>query len=126
MMEIDCFTSSMPKRMTSCCSPSVVFGLLLILSLPVSSRAADKLIFGWSAIAGSQAVPWIMKETGLFEKHGLDRTLIYLDGGASAIQVILSGDVPIVPVGGNSPVAALLRRVDVTLIPGRVNVVPYS
>ena len=126
MMEIDCFTSSMPKRMTSCCSPSVVFGLLLILSLPVSARAADKLIFGWSAIAGSQAVPWIMKEAGLFEKHGLDTTLIYLDGGSRAIQVLLSGDVPIVQGGGNSPVAARLRGGDVILIAGIVNVLAYS
>src|SRR5262249_60056317 len=104
MMEIDCFTSSMPKRMTSCCSPSVVFGLLLILSLPGSSRAADKLNFGWSAIAGSQAVPWIMKEAGLFEKHGLDTTLIYLDGGSTAIQVLLSGARPMCQGGGASPV----------------------
>src|SRR5499433_4620601 len=126
MMEIDCFTSSRPKRMTSCYSPSVVFGLLLILSLPVSSRAADKLIFGWSAIAGSQAVPWITKEAGLFEKHGLDTTLIYLDGGSRAIQVLLSGEVPIVQGGGNSPVVARLRGGDVTIIAGVVNVLAYT
>src|SRR5262245_19099843 len=126
MMKIDSFRSSLPKRKTSCCPPLVVFGLLLMLSLPGSSRAAEKLVFGWSAIAGSQAVPWIMKEAGLFEKHGLDTTLIYLDGGSRAIQVLLSGDVPIVQGGGNSPVAARLRGGDVTLIAGIVNVLAYS
>src|SRR5262247_3466619 len=126
MMEIDCFTSSMPKRMTSCCSPLVVFGLLLMLSPPGSSRAADKLVFGWSAIAGSQAVPWITKEAGLFEKHGLDTTLIYLDGGSKAIQVLLSVEVPIVQGGGNSPVVARLRGGDVTIITGVVNVLAYT
>src|SRR4029077_18830571 len=88
--------------------------------------AADKLVFGWSAIAGSQAVPWITKEAGLFEKHGLDTTLIYLDGGSKAIQVLLSGDVPIVQGGGNSPVAARLRGGDVTLIAGVVKILAYS
>jgi NitT/TauT family transport system substrate-binding protein len=126
MMKIDCFTSSLPKRMTLYCPLPVVFGLLLLLSLPGSSSAADKLVFGWSAIAGSQAVPWIMKEAGLFEKHGLDTTLIYLDGGSRAIQVLLSGDVPIVQGGSNSPVAARLRGGDVTLIAGIVNVLAYS
>src|SRR5262245_30156830 len=101
MMTIHGFRRSLLKRMTSCCPPSFVFGLLLMFSLPGSSRAADKLVFGWSAIAGSQAVPWIMKEAGLFEKHGLDSTLIYLDGGSRAVQVLLSGDVPIVQGGGN-------------------------
>jgi NitT/TauT family transport system substrate-binding protein len=126
MMEIDGFRGSLLKQMTSCCPSSFVFGLLLILSLPGSSRAADKLVFGWSAIAGSQAVPWIMKEAGLFEKHGLDTTLIYLDGGSRAVQVLLSGDVPMVQGGGNSPVAARLRGGDVTLIAGIVNVLAYS
>jgi ABC-type nitrate/sulfonate/bicarbonate transport system substrate-binding protein len=100
--------------------------MFLGLSVPCDSTAADKLVFGWSAIAGSQAVPWITKEANLFEKHGLDTTLIYLDGGSRAIQVLLSGDVPIVQGGGNSPVAARLRGGDVTLIAGIVNVLAYS
>jgi len=83
-------------------------------------------VFGWSAIAGSQAVPWIMKDAGLFEKHGLDTTLIYLDGGSRAIQVLLSGEVPIVQGGGNSPVVARLRGGDVTIIAGVVNVLAYT
>jgi NitT/TauT family transport system substrate-binding protein len=83
-------------------------------------------VFGWSAIAGSQAVPWITKEAGLFEKHGLDTTLIYLDGGSKAIQVLLSGEVPIVQGGGNSPVVARLRGGDVTIIAGVVNVLAYT
>src|ERR1700741_3642673 len=96
--------------------------LFCILLVPSVARAADKLVFGWSAVAGSQAVPWIIKDAGLFEKHGLDTTLIYLDGGSKAIQVLLSGEVPIVQGGGNSPVAARLRGGDVTLTAGIVNV----
>ena len=46
--------------------------LCFALQIPAAAFAADKLIFGWSAITGSQAVPWITKEAGLFEKHGLD------------------------------------------------------
>jgi enamine deaminase RidA (YjgF/YER057c/UK114 family) len=66
----------------------------------------DKLVFGWSAIAGSQAVPWIMKEAGLYEKHGLDR-LPHLSGRRSQSDPGFTfGDVPIVQGGGNSPVAA--------------------
>jgi len=104
----------------------VVVTVCLVLTVPANGRAADKLVFGWSAIAGSQAVPWIMKDAGLFEKHGLDTTLIYLDGGSRAIQVLLSGEVPIVQGGGNSPVVARLRGGDVTIIAGVVNVLAYT
>ena len=104
----------------------VVVTVCLVLTVSTNARAADKLVFGWSAIAGSQAVPWITKEAGLFEKHGLDTTLIYLDGGSKAIQVLLSGEVPIVQGGGNSPVVARLRGGDVTIIAGVVNVLAYT
>ncbi|HEY7163131.1 MAG TPA: ABC transporter substrate-binding protein [Candidatus Binatia bacterium] len=98
---------------------------LLLFGSTVAS-AADKLVFGWSAIAGSQAIPWIMKEAGLFEKHGVDTTMIYLDGGSRAIQVLLSGEVPIVQGGGNAPVVARLRGGDVTIIAGVVNILAYT
>lgn len=91
-----------------------------------ASPALEKLTLGWSAIAGSQAPFWITKEAGLFEKNGLDATMIYLDGGSRATQAMMSGDVPIAQVGGNAPIVAKLRGADVTLIAGLLNVLAYS
>jgi len=88
--------------------------------------AGEKIIFGWSAISGAQAVPWITKEAGVFEKHGLDTTLLFLDGGSKAIQTLLSGEVPVVLGAGNSAVAARVRGGDVILIAGIVNSLAYS
>ena len=64
-------------------TPSMI-SLVLALLLSSSGLAAEKLVLGWSAIAGAQAVPWVTKEAGLFEKHSLEATLIYLDGGSKA------------------------------------------
>jgi ABC-type nitrate/sulfonate/bicarbonate transport system substrate-binding protein len=41
-----------------------------------ASPSLEKLTVGWSAVAGSQAPFWITKEAGLFEKNGLDATMI--------------------------------------------------
>ncbi|HTM06990.1 MAG TPA: ABC transporter substrate-binding protein [Verrucomicrobiae bacterium] len=87
---------------------------------------AEKIIVGWSAIAGSHAPLWITKDAGLFNKQGLDVTMIYIDGGSKATQALLSGDVPIVQVGGSAPVVARLRGADVTMIAGLTNVLAYS
>ena len=92
----------------------------------LNAAPAEKMIVGWSAIAGSQAPVWITKEAGLFEKQGLDVTLIYIDGGSKATQALLSGDVPIAQIGGNAPVVARLRGADVTMIAGLLNVLAYS
>jgi len=86
----------------------------------------EKVVFGYSAIAGAQAVPWVAKEAGLFEKYGLDLTLIYLDGGSKATQAMMSGDVPIAQIGGNAPIVARLKGGDVTIIAGVINVLAYS
>ncbi|MDZ4345842.1 MAG: ABC transporter substrate-binding protein [Candidatus Binatia bacterium] len=93
---------------------------------PNSWAAGEKVVFGYSAIAGAQAVPWVAKEAGLFEKHGLDLTLIYLDGGSKATQAMMSGDVPIAQIGGNAPIVARLKGGDVTIIAGVINVLAYS
>jgi NitT/TauT family transport system substrate-binding protein len=102
----------------------------LILPWPRVARAAsaplEKLTIGWSAIAGSQAPFWITKESGLFEKNGLDVIMIYLDGGSRATQAMMSGDLPVAQVGGNAPVVAKLRGADITLIAGLLNILAYS
>jgi NitT/TauT family transport system substrate-binding protein len=95
-------------------------------TLAMAASANEKLMIGWSAIAGSQAPFWITKEAGLFAKNGLDVTMIYVDGGSRATQALMSGDVPVVQVGGNAPVVARLRGADVTLIAGLLNVLAYS
>lgn len=111
-------------------SLSASVACLLVLAafwlLSPAWAANEKLTIGWSAIAGSQAPFWITKEAGLFEKNGLDVTMIYVDGGSRATQAMMSGDVPIAQVGGNAPVVARLRGADVTLIAGLLNVLAYS
>ena len=97
----------------------------LVFARPIPA-AGEKLVVGWSAIAGSQAPLWITKESGLFEKNGLEVTLIYIDGGSKAAQALMSGDVPIVQIGGSAPIVARLRGADVVLIAGLTNVLAYS
>jgi len=105
---------------------AIVFSLFVLIQNSWGAASLEKLVIGWSAISGSQAPFWITKEAGLFEKNGLDVTMIYIDGGSKATQALLSGDVPIVQVGGNAPVVARLRGGDVTMIAGLTNVLAYS
>lgn len=91
-----------------------------------TAAAADKVNFAYSAIAGAQAIPWITKEAGLFEKHGIDLQMIYIDGGPRAAQALLAGDVPIAQVGGSAPVAARLRGGDIVTLAGLMNALAFS
>jgi NitT/TauT family transport system substrate-binding protein len=121
----------MGMKRTSCqfaLISSTFFFIQISIAAPrlLAATHLEKLTVGWSAIAGSQAPFWITKEAGLFEKNGLDVTMIYLDGGSKATQAMMSGDLPIAQVGGNAPVVARLRGADITLIAGLLNVLAYS
>jgi NitT/TauT family transport system substrate-binding protein len=87
---------------------------------------AEKLMIAWSAVSGSQAPFWIAKEAGFFDKNGLGATMIYIDGGSMTAQALMSGDVPIAQIGGNAPVVARLRGMDLTMIAGVTNILAYS
>lgn len=105
---------------------SLVLAIMVIFSPHSLWAAGEKLVSGYSAIAGAQAVLWVAKDAGLFDKNGLDLTLIYLDGGSKATQSMMSGDVPIAQIGGNAPIVARLRGADVTIIAGVINILAYS
>lgn len=116
----------MKKKRFVITGAAMFFGLFIIIQNSWGAASLEKLTIGWSAISGSQAPFWITKEAGLFEKNGLDVTMIYIDGGSKATQALLSGDVPIVQVGGSAPIVARLRGADVTMIAGLTNVLAYS
>lgn len=102
-------------------------GLLFLAKWPPDALASgDKLNFAYSAVAGAQAIPWVTKEAGLFEKHNLDLQMIYIDGGPRATQSLLAGEIPIMQLGGSAPVAARLRGGDILTIGGLVNALAYS
>ena len=51
MMRIESCKSSVPKRNPTGYLLRAALWSLLLLSFPGTSKAADKLVFGWSAIA---------------------------------------------------------------------------
>ena len=67
--------------------------ILLVTWIFPASGAAEKVRSCYPAIAGNIAPLWIAKESGLFQKHGLDADLTYIQGGSTATAAMLSGDV---------------------------------
>ena len=70
----------------------VMICVFLLSSLALAQ--STKLNAGYSAISADQLPAWIAKETGIFKKNGLDIQLIYFTGGTTAVQALVSGEVP--------------------------------
>ena len=108
---------------------TICFVALTVAVLSFSSKAslaADKLNTAYiSTTPGSSAVLWVAKEAKIFDKHGIDATVIFISGSVRGIQSILAGEIAIGEGGGPGLASARLAGGDVVAIAGNVNVLPY-
>lgn len=102
-----------------------ILGLVFLAAAPILS-AAEKINTAYISVApSSSAVIWVAKEGKLFEKHGIDATVIFISGSIRGIQAILAGEIPIGEGGGPGLTSARLAGGDVVAIAGNVNLLPY-
>lgn len=90
------------------------------------SLAADKINTAYiSTTPGSSTVIQVAKDARIFDKHGIDATVIFISGSVRGIQSILAGEIPLGEGGGPGLASARLAGGDVVAIAGNVNVLPY-
>ena len=105
-----------------------VFALILWVATICADTtwAADKLNTAYiSTTPGSSSVLWVAKDAKIFDKYGIDATVIFISGSIRGIQAILAGEIPIGEGGGPGLASARLAGGDVIAIAGNVNVLPY-
>jgi NitT/TauT family transport system substrate-binding protein len=107
------------------CAKALASLVLLLLVAP-NFAAAQKLNTAYiSTTPGTSTVIQVAKEARLFDKHGIDATVIFISGSVRGIQSILAGEIPIGEGGGPGLASARLAGGDVVAIAGNVNVLPY-
>ncbi|HEY1371239.1 MAG TPA: ABC transporter substrate-binding protein [Candidatus Binatia bacterium] len=88
--------------------------------------AAEKMNTSYISVSpGSSSIIWVAKDARIFDKYGLDATIIFISGSVRGIQAILAGEIPIGEGGGPGLASAKLAGGDVVAIAGNVNVLPY-
>lgn len=99
--------------------------LLWLFSLsrpPVYAQPAPPIHVAYVAISGTQAAVWAAQEAGLFRKHGVESSLIYIAGAAQVIQTMLSGEVQIAVAAPSGVVNVVLGGADLVTVAGMVNI----
>ena len=94
--------------------PAIIFCLLAVLAADGAAQGLLKVPVSYTTISGQQAIMRAVKDAGLFEKNGLDVTLIYM-GTGSAIQALVAKESPIIVSSGVQPINANLRGTDVVV-----------
>jgi len=103
--------------------PRALLRSLVILLLAVSVGAAElkKFTLGYSTVGPAGTGLWMAKETGAFEKHGIDADLIFISSGPVVVQALLGGDLQGGFAATNAVIAAVLGGAPLVSLMSLVN-----
>ncbi|HUK40397.1 MAG TPA: ABC transporter substrate-binding protein [Candidatus Acidoferrales bacterium] len=89
---------------------------LSVLAVPFSLSASEKLVIGYTAITGIKAGLWIAEEGKIFEKYGIDPSIILITTASKMAQAMMAGEVPFAGAGGIAAVSATLSGGDFVMV----------
>jgi len=96
----------------------LLIALLLFLWSVPQGYPQEKVRVGYGAISVQSGLVWIAKDKGLFAKYGLMPEIVYIPGGSTNVQVLISGNLDYSQLSGAPGVAANLAGADIVYIAG--------
>src|ERR1051325_6163299 len=90
--------------------------LVFASALHAAEPARERITVAYAAISPSMAGIWMAKESGAFERHGLNADLVYIASGSTAIQALVGGSVQAALGASNAVLAAILKGAPILAI----------
>jgi ABC-type nitrate/sulfonate/bicarbonate transport system substrate-binding protein len=106
-------------------SSRLIISLLLALSAvswPLHrARGADapaprKVRMAFTSLSSVMCPPWIAREAGIFNKHGLDVEVIATPTGVEGMNALIAGEVQFLQISGGTTASAALGGADVIVV----------
>jgi ABC-type nitrate/sulfonate/bicarbonate transport system substrate-binding protein len=98
---------------------------LAIVILVIGSRGfaaeSKKIVFAYSSIGPMATGVWMAKESGAFEKYGLQGDIILITSGPVAVQSLIGGDLQLVSAASNAVINAILNGAPIIAVGGTAN-----
>ena len=104
----------------------LLFSILVAYAMSGSVEAQEKLRVGLGSISLQSGLVHIAKDRGLFNKYGLVVESVYIPGGTTNVQVLVSGSLDLSQLSGAPGVAANLEGADLVYILGLLDKLNYQ
>lgn len=91
------------------------------VSWPLHSHGADtpaprKVRMAFTSLSSVMCPPWIAREAGIFNRHGLDVEVIATPTGVEGMNALIAGEVQFLQISGGTTASAALGGADVMVI----------
>jgi NitT/TauT family transport system substrate-binding protein len=103
----------------------LLIGTLLLLQRGFA-YSAERVVLGYSGVGSGEEVHHVAKQLGLFKKYDLDVEIVYIPGGSTVVQSMISGDVHFGRGSSNEVVSAHLAGFPLKIISSLINKFVYS
>ena len=104
----------------------VTLCLIVLFGPALDALAQDKIRVGLGSISLQSGLVHIGKDRGLFAKYGLVPEPIYIPGGSTNVQVLISGNLDLSQLSGAPGVAANLEGADIVYFAGLLDKLNYQ
>lgn len=84
--------------------------------LALAQSKSQPIVVGYASLAGTETALWVGKETGLFDKYGLDVTLKRLGGSSLVVQTMVAKEIAVSQIGGTAVIDARLAGADLVYL----------
>ncbi|HEX9453401.1 MAG TPA: ABC transporter substrate-binding protein [Candidatus Binatia bacterium] len=91
-----------------------------------AAQAQEKIRVGLGSVSLQSGLVYIAKDRGIFTKYGLTAESIYIPGGSTNVQVLISGNLDMSQLSGAPGVAANLEGADIVYIAGLLDKLNYQ
>jgi NitT/TauT family transport system substrate-binding protein len=103
-----------------------LFCLLLLSPFPLPAQTQTPVVVGVAGMSASLIHPFIARDAGLFQKHGLDPRLVLFEGGTLLAQAAMAGEVKFSVTSGPVTIASRSAGADTIVVAGYINTLPYN
>jgi ABC-type nitrate/sulfonate/bicarbonate transport system substrate-binding protein len=94
---------------------------VLVFSLSHTSLAQTKMTIAYSSIGPMATGVWMAKESGAFEKYGIQADIILITSGPLSVQALIGGDLQAVSAASNAVINAILNGAPIIAVGGTAN-----
>jgi len=114
-------TTNGADMIRSLISLGIVSWTLLSSAWAPCAEAQTKITFAYSSVGAMATGVWMAKESGAFEKNGIQADLIFISSGPVVVQALIGGDLHGGSAATNAVVNAILSGAPIIGVAGTAN-----